>query len=228
MNWTHINVSVMFESVQIYMNGSNGETIFGLNGTTYDTHMMKNTEWGAVAYLSQSKYGKYGNLDYSGVNKEIAINASNLMTGMGSGTDSVTNTYETPNGQAASTTGNIYGIYDMSGGSPEEVMANMVDSSGNFNSQGASFSSVPEAKYYNSYNYENDYTNSMLGDGIKETAKFYGDSANYMKDNSGTVWLQRGGSSYLNSIIGIFNFEASLGFGATDYSYYTFRITLIN
>lgn len=38
--------------------------------------MIKNSEWGAVAYLSQSKYGKYGNNDYDGVEKEIFINNS--------------------------------------------------------------------------------------------------------------------------------------------------------
>jgi prepilin-type N-terminal cleavage/methylation domain-containing protein len=31
---------------------------FPTDNNNVDTHMMKNTEWGAVAYLSQSKYGK--------------------------------------------------------------------------------------------------------------------------------------------------------------------------
>jgi hypothetical protein len=35
---------------------------FDTQGTSsMDTHMLKNTEWGIVAMLSQSKYGKYGN-----------------------------------------------------------------------------------------------------------------------------------------------------------------------
>jgi hypothetical protein len=43
-------------------------------GSTVETHMLKNDEWGAVAYLSQSAYGKYGNSDYTGANKEIYVN----------------------------------------------------------------------------------------------------------------------------------------------------------
>ena len=34
----------------------------------------KNMEWGAVAYLSQSKYGKYGNTLYSGNYRRIYKN----------------------------------------------------------------------------------------------------------------------------------------------------------
>ena len=45
--------------------------VFGIKSSITDTHMMKNSEWGAVAYLSQSKYGKYGNLDYEGREKEV-------------------------------------------------------------------------------------------------------------------------------------------------------------
>src|SRR5690606_28273680 len=30
---------------------------YGWNASEVDTHMMKNTEWGAVTYLSQSEYG---------------------------------------------------------------------------------------------------------------------------------------------------------------------------
>ena len=37
------------------------DPIYGLNDSIYDSHMMKNAEYAAVSYLSQSKYGKYGN-----------------------------------------------------------------------------------------------------------------------------------------------------------------------
>ncbi len=68
-----------------------------------DTHMMKNTEWGAVAYLAQSKYGKNGKLDQ---------NTSLNTTG---GVNYIDNVNQ-------STTGTIYGIYDMSGGKWERTM----------------------------------------------------------------------------------------------------------
>jgi hypothetical protein len=140
----------MFTAIQTNMNSTNGTTNYGFSGTTYDTHMMKNTEWGAVAYLSQSKYGKYGNTTYSGVDKEVAINnCSTFITGIAgdtvsassSSTTCTTNTYNTTKGITASTTGNISGIYDMSGGSWEYVMGNM-QISGN---------TVPEVGWISTY-----------------------------------------------------------------------------
>ena len=90
--------------------------------------MMKNTEWGAVAYLSHSKYG---------INYEIRINNNNsFKTGYaattGSGSSSATNVamWNTPTGYLASTTGNITGVYDMSGGAVELVMGVQADESG--------------------------------------------------------------------------------------------------
>jgi hypothetical protein len=151
-------------------------------GSTVETHMLKNDEWGAVAYLSQSAYGKYGNSDYTGANKEIYVNNAYYSTGpiyttgrsngvygggTGSGstqygtyeynncpasaythtscTESTRNTNNTK-GTGASTTGNIYGVYDMSGGAYEYVMANL---SGTISSSG--FSSMPNQKYWNKY-----------------------------------------------------------------------------
>ena len=61
---------------------------------TLNSHMMKNDEWGAVAYLSKSKYGK---------NAEVTINSnSSYYTGGGSG-----NAYVSNIGQ--STTGTVHG-----------------------------------------------------------------------------------------------------------------------
>ncbi len=80
---------------------------YGFSSSKVDTHQMKNSEWGAVAYLAQSKYGRNG--------VEVTKNKY-LTTGKGASTS---DTYSTTNGQLASTTGNIYGIYDMSGGASE-------------------------------------------------------------------------------------------------------------
>ena len=86
-----------------------------------NSHMMKNTEWGAVAYLAQSAYGK---------NSEVWVNPnSNYLTGQAgtgpsvSGTNVTYNYNDTTYGVNASTTGNVYGIYDMKGGSQEYVAA---------------------------------------------------------------------------------------------------------
>ncbi len=159
--------------------------VFGFDINNGDLHMMKNDEWGAVAYLSQSKYGKYGNSEYTVVNKEIYINNdSGYITGHSGGSPSATesatiysynNMTELGNGRGqagpgASTTGNIYGIYDTSGGAWEYVMgvleydeqgANthnglIATSSSGFkglNTNGTAVGTVPlpNEKYYNKY-----------------------------------------------------------------------------
>ena len=48
--------------------------IYGLNNSTTDSHLIKNSEWGAVAYLAQSKYGNDGTEPY--VNN-ITLNSGN-------------------------------------------------------------------------------------------------------------------------------------------------------
>ncbi len=111
---------------------------YGFNENKGDLHMIKSDEWGAVAYLSQSKYGKYGNSNYTGKYKEVYHNKStDHIAGSSNGTPSQENKVELQyayndvtdlnngKGQAgpgASTTGTIYGIYDMSGGVWEYVM----------------------------------------------------------------------------------------------------------
>ena len=91
---------------------------------TLNSHMMKNDEWGAVAYLSRSKYGK---------NDEVTINSnSSYYTGGGTG-----NAYATTN-TAQSTTGNVWGVYDMSGGAWEYVAAYVDNGNGNLTSYGKS------------------------------------------------------------------------------------------
>jgi hypothetical protein len=97
--------------------------------TSYmNSHLVKNSEWGAVAYLTQSQYGRNGN--------EIDINnSSTYRTGNGGGSTSASSnetekgsediSYKdvTVTGAKASTTGNIYGIFDMSGGMAENTAA---------------------------------------------------------------------------------------------------------
>lgn len=73
------------------------------------SHMAKNSEWGAVAYLTHSQYG---------TNREkVGKNPSQLFyTG---GSDSENTIYQSNSNQ--STTGNATGVYDMNGGAWEYV-----------------------------------------------------------------------------------------------------------
>ncbi len=192
-----------FNAIQTQMNKENGSTNYGFNGNNYDTHMIKNTEWGAMAYLSQSKYGKYGNSNYSNVNKEIYINNySGLITGCSGGSPSASQSnscehqyYEETAGTGASTTGTIYGIYDTSGGAWERAM-------GNYNNEVGSsgFSPMPDAKYYNKYT----GTTGIKGDATNAdgTAEFYGDYQRFVSSTS--PWSTHGGCYNDAVVAGIF------------------------
>jgi hypothetical protein len=209
-SWIDAQVSTFFTAIQTNMNSTNGTTNYGFSGSTYDTHMMKNTEWGAVAYLSQSKYGKYGNTTYSGAQKEIYRNNSSLTyTGRSEGTAPGTNsysnngtyTYLTSQGQGASTTGNTSGVYDMSGGVWEYAMGNMMISGNTapmvgYNSastsgfagklsDGTTASGVtfPSNKYYNKYNY-----GTTASDSVALARTITGDATREINVGSSAGW----------------------------------------
>ena len=170
--------------------------------------MLKNMEWGAVAYLKQSKYG-LGTTD-------IAVNTnSSYYTGGGTSDAYKTNV-------AQSTTGNIYGVYDMSGGAWEYVMGNMNNSSNAFYSSNAGFTTAPDAKYYDSYKYGTSNTSharGKLGDATKEplttfgsnNGGWYSDYANF--PYSSFSWFIRGGSCNDGANAGVFSFSDSAGGG---------------
>ena len=178
--------------------------------------MMKNDEWGAVEYLSRSKYGK---------NDEVTINSnSSYYTGGGSG-----NTYV--NNGAQSTTGNVYGVYDMSGGAWEYVAAYVDNGNGNLTSNGKSLvNGDPKTK--NVYtkastdSYENNYQQNkgVYGDAVYETStsgsgatSWYGDSS-YFPGASNPFFI-RGGYYSNGSNAGVFCFDNSNGHGDSAYSF---------
>ena len=225
------SVSNFWYAIKSIENRSN---TFGL--TNMDTHMIKNVEWGAVAYLSQSEYGKYGNNDYEREEKEIYQNKSQtFMTGNSNGTPSQTdfNTQceydnDTDNcGVGASTTGNVYGIYDMSGGADEYVMGVLgTNKSPTLSSSGFSGTDIFEndvinSKYY--YIYSNPTSSATddakkscnggicYGHALSETYNWYYDS-NFMPTSSAS-WIMRGGR-YSNSSApasGIFFYSNATG-----------------
>ena len=220
-SWRYINVSNAF-TVSQKMN-DNGNR-YGFSEST-DTHMMKNSEWAVVSFLSQSKYGKLGNENFSGADKEIYQNKSDLyITGCSYGSPSNGNTDygcqytydnnirtekgETGKGVGASTTGTIYGVYDMSGGAWEYVMANyndMVASSG--------FETMPEAKNYNKYTSSDPMLacngSECISHGLSETSGWYSDYRSMV--NEQYPWLLRGGGYDSNINAGVFNFYVGSG-----------------
>ncbi len=227
---TNISIAATFNYVQTLMNGMNGYHNYGYVGYV-DAHLMKNTEWGAMAYLAQSKYGKYGNSNYIGVNKEIyPNNCINYTTGIGGNnphagsttSTCTTNTYDTYYGMGASTTGNIYGVYDTVGGTFDRVMGTVLTSSGAFFTDKSGFTSMPEGRYINVYpagNYGVNTTPSIKGDALTDTLGFYQDrgvTSEYLVNS----WFYRGGSLWSNAtyINGIFSYTTYSGISDPNHS----------
>ena len=185
--------------------------------------MIKNNEWGAVAYLSNSRYGK---------NDEVTINSnSSYYTGGGSGNAYVNN-------GAQSTTGNVYGIYDMSGGAFEYVAAYVNNGNNSLLNYGASLVNG-EAKTKNVYNVgslDNDTDNynqnaGVYGDAIYETSingnssngSWYTDFSSFQY--SGIPFFIRGGYYSHNTSAGMFAFGDNVNGNASNY--HSFRLVLI-
>ena len=265
------NVSTQFATAQLL-----GGTTYGVT-TKSDSHMMKNSEWGAAAYLSHSKYG---------VNREVYINnSSSMYTGRSGGnvggktpinktyidqtstTQDVRYGYYTWDGyllnyntntksstrdlmKAASTTGNITGIYDMSGGTSEYVMGVFANSNGQLYSgltasknsgftgllsmTGKQYTGVdfPKSKYYDVYKASSGKTADKLtacndgicyGHGLSEVNKWYGDNASF--DSFNYQWFVRGGAHFDGSGSGVFYLRQQNG---SANGYYGFRAVLVN
>lgn len=130
---------------------------YGITGG--DFHMSKYTEWTAISYLTNSIYGRCESATSC---TEITINNSSSFytgnaanAGITSSASGISNAYDTTQGMTASTTGNITGVYDMSGGAFEYAMGVLLDTEGN-----------PRSGESSSYN---SGFNGMYRDGSKKT-----------------------------------------------------------
>ena len=255
---TNINVSTMFTTSKTIT--TTRTNIYGTNSSTSDSHMIKNMEWGAIAFLTNSIYGRYNDSSTciaSGC--EVWIN--NINTGYGNGTAvdgqpqwgpsitgcagsstsaGVSNSQTAcasgydwkTKGVNASTTGNQYGIYDMSGGAWEYVMGVQKDADGNVQvgSSGFSTSSLPDSKYYDLYDYQAEdgvgYTRYHLGDATREVLKntsSQGGNA-WWSDYSYNIyssapWVVRGGDYNNGSHAGVVFFNRNDGWCSTGASF---------
>ncbi|MGN1324068.1 MAG: hypothetical protein ACI4VR_02560 [Bacilli bacterium] len=234
---TNQNVSSQFTTSQIF-----GTTTYltSTGVSEVDAHMMKNIEWGAVAYLKQSKYG-LGTTDIGWNNYFDETDFNNggtnyLKTGCGiaSGSEYSTtcNAYNITDGMLASTTGNITGVYDMSAVMGTYVMGVMKNSGGTnltYSSSGFTTSTLPfNSKYVDQYEYgttyndQTAYNRRILGDATGEVASWYDDfSAFVISDAS---WFVRGyGSSGSPTVAGVFSF---FGFHGEPFPNLAFRSVL--
>ncbi|MFR5189840.1 MAG: hypothetical protein ACLTEH_00975 [Clostridia bacterium] len=221
--------------------------IYGLTEST-DSHLMKNSEWGAVAYLSQSKYGLNGtditvnnislnsggtvrsnSAGKSGVDSVYAVTGcTTASTSAGEKSTTIANinkttantavdgvyTWDQVNGTKASSSGTIYGIYDLSGGTWERTAAYVANSRGELKSYGSSIAydgntlKTISTKYTTTYPFDSttDNTSIASNDTNLNTA-----SANNYKKNT----LIYGDGIRETSTTGV---ENSSWYG--DYSYY--------
>ena len=236
--------------------------VYELKSNSTDSHLMKNSEWGAVAYLGQSQYGLYNkNIRINNVNMGDNSNFVYAMTGYAAKEEDAANTTNTDaiawnqtGGELASTTGTIYGIYDMSGGTWERSASLVNNGNSRLNEFGSSLMySLKDGKsseYVTVYetdtsvdntgvswtdenllktNEANYKKNTKYGDAIKETSTAGTENTSWNGDYSYFAGLYgpffvRGGAYWDRSGAGLFSFSRSDG-----YSTYTagFRSVLV-
>ena len=202
------------------------------------THMLKNSEWGAVAYLSASRYG-------AGVN---AVQENNSSGSNATGHGPNGGSYNTSDGRLASTTGNPYGVYDMVGGAFDYVAASWSTASSPNQSSANGFSHPAQPPYVDLYpatqftatgnaNFNRCIWEFCGGHALHETLQvasvptssnnsMWGDDEAFFVEDEDFAWFMRGASTTIDQPeAGIFNARRYLGTGQA--SLYIFRVALI-
>ena len=274
----YINVNDAYNISKVLTEKGN---IYGLSSATTDSHLMKNSEWGAVAYLAQSSYGNNGideptvnNVNLNSGNKtrtdDIAggtgvysvyavtgvtrsggdgktptIENINSTTGSNTASNGVY-TWDQENGQKSSSTLNMYGVFDMSGGVWERTAGYTANGNWNLVGYGASLTDsrqrTTSTKYVTVYphnaddkdntsktidqlsqaNYEqNKY---IYGDAIRETSTSGTGSTSWNGDYSYfpalyTPFTTRGGNLWGGSGAGLFCFYRTHGDGDCSFGF---------
>ena len=184
-------------------------SMYGLSNV--DSHMVKNSEWGAVAYLTHSQYGVNGN---STNMNEVTINSKNLYNSIyvnnaTSGTKA--NVYgvtsygsnDTPNDVAASSTKNMTGVFDLNGCVWEGTAGFLkggAASTPSWHSAMATSSTTTSTEYLTLYT-----DNTKKGDATNETAGWNSDYSSFVS-SSYPVFI-RGGSYKAGDYAGVFAFN---------------------
>ena len=215
--------------------------IYGLSTSDTDSHLMKNSEWGACTYLARdAKYGigsndigqNTKNLNNGGVSTTKEQGNSKASVYVVTGYNNNNNEWNDylGNNKSSSTTGNIYGIYDLSGGHFERI-ASYINNGNDLLNQGTSvvIGQDKSTKYATVYPYsdvgntedEKSEANYMLndkiyGDSIRETSTkgsgdngWYTDNSSYPRTDA--PFFYRGGSYYEDAAAGISTFRRNNG-----------------
>ena len=182
-----------------------------------ESHMLKNSEWGAVAYLAHSEYGRNGT--------EVTINDDD--DGYTGGSDGSKN-YIDSDHVKQSTTGNAYGIYDMNGGNWEYVASYVNNGGYGLTAYGGEMTSTvaKSTKYKTVYqstsstgsyspqiqSYDYELSKAIKGDAIYETSHgcsgstdtWFADYSNF--PNGEYSFFIRGGGYTYDTAAGLFYF----------------------
>ncbi|HCC07469.1 MAG TPA: hypothetical protein DEP72_04855 [Clostridiales bacterium] len=225
ISWGSITVNAVFTACRAMETVGNP---YGMIDTEVDTHMMKNSEWGAVAYLTEAIR--------DGDETQINSNAS-YYTG---GVTTIAEVYGT--NKEESSTGNEYGIYDLNGGKFEYVASYMASASTSLATYGASLTGVGTDEKYRDkivmgdqggYQANYDYVTNTLGESLvdgwalHETSTLgdntlvnpfrgYGDQQYFTY--STVVFFVRGGN-YSSTASGVFSFYRGSGSALDSYSF---------
>ena len=232
------------------------------------SHMLKNSEWGAVTYLASSKYGaginnvqinsQYqsgtdgnGSTSYgvTGCGPSASGNTSTY-TGTGTlGTNTACNSSDTSRayngskGVLASTTNNVYGVYDMAGGAWEYVMGSYTTDASQSHPGNSYITNKVKPPYvdlyinppFNGTHYTNDNLCTWAtcgGHALYETKNVQsvsdraqswgGDGSRFV--TSGYPWFRRGGSAGDGPYAGLF---LSYNYSGYTVNYNGFRVALL-
>ena len=225
---THIKLGDMFSSVREIDTSYSSD--YGLDSNEIDLHLMKNMDWGAMAYLTNSKYGRY-NADGTcvSIGCEVWVNPnSDFITGCAGNSvlaefDATCNEWYTTLGVHSSSTDNKYGVYGMSGGTSDTVMSNVSKVEPfTFTPCYSGFTSAPLDKYMDKYFNLADSNlasyNGKLGDATREVISTIGNLNGAWNGNhsyfitSDLPFFLRGGAGNdsTRSGIGIFAFARTV------------------
>ena len=208
-SWRNCTIGNMYTNAKAYSENLN-------------SHMLKNSEWGAVAYLTHSQYGRNGH--------EVTINNSSKYV-TGSAGNSVnaeidvgtTIDYRNEQGVLASSTGNVYGVYDLSGGACEYVTSYCIDGIQEFLDYGSSFTKKKASNKFSTAYKENETEGYKMGDATYEMSGWNDDYKRFVFQNN--PFFSRGRASGDTLSAGVFSYA---DFSGEIGEFSSFRIALLD
>ena len=213
---------------------ASASSFYGLNSSKTDSHQIKNSEWGAVVYLTQSSKGRDGTEVMQ--NAKNLNNTSKVIYGVTGYAGTIANVV------TASSTNNKSGVFDLSGCVWERTAAYISNGNSNLSSYGSSYVNSTanlngyntngySTKYVTVYPYDNSGSNTNnystysgkksvtygFGDAVLETSTSGSGTTSWISDfsvfsNIMEPFIVRGGRCRDNSnSSGIFAFYADSG-----------------